>query len=133
MKDIDQQIREALRQEDAEMLEHYRGEPPLHQMLIETFRGRWRWLVALTFVMGVVAAVLLMVCAYHFFHAETTRAMIAWATGFVWCALFILMIKVWYWMELNRNSLTREIKRLELQVAQLSRRLGAGQPKDAKP
>jgi hypothetical protein len=124
MKDIDQQIREALRQEDAELLEHYRGEPPLHEMLIETFRGRWRWLVALTFVMVIVAMALMAVCAYQFFHAEAIRAMIAWTAGFLWCLTFIAMIKVWYWMELNRNSVTREIKRLELQVAQLSR-LGA--------
>jgi uncharacterized membrane protein YciS (DUF1049 family) len=49
--------------------------------------------------------------------------MIGWATGFVWCALFIMMVKIWYWLDLNRNAVTREIKRLELQVAQLSRRV----------
>lgn len=129
MKDIDQQIREALRQEDAALLEHYRGEPPLHQMLIETFRGRWRWLVVMAFAMGIVVTALTVLCAYRFFHAETTQAMIGWATGFVTCSLLILLVKVWYWMELNRNSVTREIKRLELQVAQLSRRLAAPGPR----
>jgi len=124
MKDIDEQIRETLCREDAELLDRYRGDPPLHEMLIETFHGRWRWLVILMFPMLTVAAMLLLVCAYQFFHADTTRAMIAWSTGFIWCALFVLMLKVWYSLELNRNSVTREIKRLELQVAQLSRRLG---------
>ena len=34
------------------------------------------------------------------------------------------MYKVFYWMELVRTSLMREIKRLELQLAQLAMRLG---------
>lgn len=49
----------------------------------------------------------------------------AWATGFVVCAIAIAMMKVWYWLELNKNSLAREIKRLELELANLSRRLSS--------
>jgi hypothetical protein len=33
------------------------------------------------------------------------------------------MMKIWYWLELNKNAVTREIKRLELQVARLSARM----------
>ena len=29
------------------------------------------------------------------------------------------MLKIWYWMEMNRHTLTREIKRVELQIAEL--------------
>ena len=50
MKNIDDQIREALRRDDAELLEHYRGDLPIHEQLIETFHGRNRWLNALAFV-----------------------------------------------------------------------------------
>ena len=32
------------------------------------------------------------------------------------------MLKMWYWMELNKNALTRGIKRVELQLALLSNR-----------
>jgi|GEM_PF-3584282 len=38
--------------------------------------------------------------------------------------LGIGLIKIWYWMELNRNTVLREIKRLELQVAHLAGRVG---------
>ena len=34
-------------------------------------------------------------------------------------------LKIWFWMEIQRNSVVREIKRLELQVANLSRQLDA--------
>jgi len=124
---IDDKIREALRKEEAELLEHYRGEAPLHEMIIETFRGRHRWLNMLAMVMGIVVTGLLVVVGYQFFNAESTRAMIAWATAFVTGALTIVLMKIWFWLEINKNGLTREIKRLELQIACLS-----GQEK-AKP
>ena len=118
---IDDKIREALRKEDAELLEHYRGEAPLHEMIIETFRGRHRWLNMLAIVMGFVVTGLLVVVGYQFFNAESTRAMIAWSTAFVMGALTIVLMKIWFWLEINKNGLTREIKRLELQIAHLSR------------
>ena len=70
---IDDKIREVLRKEDAELLEHYRGEVPLHEMIIETFRGRHRWLNMLAIVMGIVVTALLVVVGYQFFNAESTR------------------------------------------------------------
>lgn len=118
---IDDKIREALRQEDAELLEHYRGEAPLNEMIIETFSGRHRWLNMLAVVISIVVTGLLVVVGYQFFNAESTRAMIAWATAFVTCELTIVLMKIWFWLEFNKNGLTREIKRLELQIAYLSR------------
>jgi hypothetical protein len=125
MKDIDARIREALRKEDSELLEHYGNEQSIPQMVIDSFRTRHRWLVVLVFTIGTVLFLLEFVMAHQFFHAESTRAMIAWATGFIVCAMAMYMMKVWYWLELNRNSLAREIKRLELELVNLSRRLSA--------
>ena len=34
------------------------------------------------------------------------------------------MLEIWYWMDLNRTTHTREIKRLEIQVAKLVDRIG---------
>jgi hypothetical protein len=126
MKTIDERIREALSKDDAELLEHYRGEPSIAQMVIDTFRSRHRWLFVVAFTEGIVLFLLEFVIAYQFLHAQSTREMIAWATGFVCCLFAIAMIKIWYWMELNKNSLAREIKRLELELANLSRRLSGG-------
>jgi hypothetical protein len=126
MKNIDDQIREALRRDDAELLEHYRGDLPIHEQLVETFHGRNRWLSALAFVFTFAAFGLVCVAAYQFFQVETTRAMIAWAAAFMWGALSVAMLKMWFWLEMHRNNVTREIKRLELQIANLSRQLAAG-------
>jgi hypothetical protein len=123
--ELDDKIREALRREDAELLKHFRSDPPLVDMMIETFRGRHVWLNTLGFLFTFIAFGLTLFCAYQFFHAEGTRAMIAWASGFLWSALSVAMLKIWFWMEMHRYSLIREIKRLELQVAHLSRQIGS--------
>jgi uncharacterized membrane protein YciS (DUF1049 family) len=125
MKDDDDKIREALRKEDVELPEQYCAEASLHESLIETFRGLHRWASILVFIGSCAIFLLLFVIAYQFFQAESTRAMIAWATGFLWGVMWIVMLKIWFYVEVNKNSITREIKRLELQLANLSRQLGA--------
>jgi hypothetical protein len=49
--------------------------------------------------------------------------MIAWAAGCLWSATAIGLFKITYMMELNKNAVTREIKRLELVLVQLSRQI----------
>ena len=127
MTDIDDKIREALRREDAELLEHFQSEPPVHELLIETFRGRRVWMTSLAAVFAFVFFGLSLFALYGFFHAEGTRSWIAWASGFLWASLAVAMLKIWFWMEIQRNSVVREIKQLELQVANLSRQLDAKQ------
>jgi len=125
MTDLDDKIRAALSREDAELLKHYEGEPPIHEMLIETFRGQHRWLNALAFVFTFVALATAILAAYEFFHVESMRAMIAWATCFLWFMLWVAMLKIWFWLEMQKHSITREIKRLELQAAHLSRQIAS--------
>ncbi len=120
MKDIDQQIRRALNAEEAQQFDDY-GELGLHEMVLQSFKGKSRWLVALAFSYLAIFMGLMIFMGYQFFVAATQRGMIGWAVGFVSCLLVTCMIKVWYWMELNKNAVTREVKRLELQVARLSR------------
>jgi uncharacterized membrane protein YciS (DUF1049 family) len=64
-----------------------------------------------------------MLAAIRFFNAETTRDIVVWALAVAVCLSAVWMMKIWYWLELNKNAVTREIKRLELQVARLSARM----------
>jgi hypothetical protein len=119
MNELDKKIRAALAADEAELFEQL-GEPSLPEQVIETFRGRGRWLVMLMFVMTTVFVGLGIATVIGFFQADTERAMIAWAAGFGFCLITIAMLKIWYWMELNKNAITREIKRVELQLARLA-------------
>jgi hypothetical protein len=45
-----------------------------------------------------------------------------WSAGALWAALAVAMLKMYFWMEMNKNVMLREMKRLELQVARLAAR-----------
>jgi len=58
--------------------------------------------------------------AVRFFGAETTRTQIAWSVGFLTSNMVVAMMKMWFWMQMDKNTVIREVKRLELQVATLA-------------
>lgn len=119
MNELDRKIREALAADEAEMLGPL-GEPPLSEQVLETFRGRERWLMVLTFIAISVYAVFTIVSIIFFFRAESVREMIAWAGGFGLGLTAVTSGKIWYWMQLHRNAVLREVKRVELQIARLA-------------
>lgn len=123
MNELDKKIQEALRDEDAEIFAEFGGEPSIFEMLMETFRGRHRWLNILGAFWMLVFLVLGVLSAIKFFNAQETRGMLMWAGATIICTSCVSMLKVWYWMELHNNGLTREIKRLELQIARLAGRI----------
>ncbi len=123
MNELDKKIREALRKEDAELFEDFGGEQSMFDMVMETFRGRHRWMAMLGVFWTLVFMVLFILAAIKFFNAEANRDMLMWAAACIVCMSAVSMMKVWYWMELNKNAVTREIKRLELQIARLAARI----------
>ena len=123
MRDIDKMIRDALPAEDVELFESLGEEQGIHEMVIDSFRGKTLWLVTLVFVAIAAFVVLAILAAVQFFQVEPVKEMIAWACAFMFCLIAIATMKVWYWMELNKNTVIREVKRVELQIAQLTNRL----------
>ncbi len=123
MNELDDKIREALRKEDAEIFEDFGGELSMFEMVMETFRGKHRWLVYLTIFWTIVFMVLGILSAIRFFRVEDPRDLLMWAGACLVCFSAVTMMKVWFWMELNKNALMREIKRLELQIARLAGRI----------
>ena len=123
MNDIDLKIREALSAEDAELAQELEREQSMLQMISDSFRGRHRWLIVVAFVMVLVYMGLMVVSAIRFFSVEGVREMLLWGGLFGVSLLAITATKMWYFMELNKNSVTREVKRVELQIAQLAKEL----------
>ena len=100
-------------------------EETLFGMIAESFKGKMRWMVLLVWVYGLVFTALAVFAAVSFFLADSVKMWIFYAALFLMTCNFIVVVKLWYWMLLNKNSVTREIKRLELQIAKLTQRLTA--------
>jgi hypothetical protein len=55
-----------------------------------------------------------------FFRTERTDEQIMYASFFVCCIIIAYVIKVFAWLKVYENSIKRELKRLELRIAELS-------------
>jgi hypothetical protein len=132
--DIDDVIRTVLGQADAELADRFR-EQSSTELLAEAFRSRNRRLA----IGGAVATLVLFLagifCGVRFLQATDQRAMLLWGGGLLLCFGAVTALKIWYWLEMNRLALTRDIKRVELRVTQLAQALrdaAAGRGSDAE-
>lgn len=117
--EVDRLIREALAAEDAETLEAL-AEPGLPEMVTEVFRGRMRWYGAAFLAMILGCAGFAVYCAVRFLGTDDVPEMLRWGAGFFLGFLAAQGGKTWYWMQHERLGLIRELKRVELLVAQLA-------------
>ena len=119
MTNLDQAIRQALSAEDAEFLARFEREASLHEQVFATFGGRFGPFNVLGGIFGFALFGGFVYCAWQAWHAVETRDLLLWANGAVCAFVGLGMIKIWFWMELQKNQVLRELKRLELQVARL--------------
>lgn len=120
MTDLDAKIRDALKAEDADL---FGDEPGLPAMVAESFRSKNRWLVWVVWVSIFIFTAIAGWAAYRFFTAETIDAKMEWGLIVALAMLSVVMLEQWYWMELQKNTVVREVKRVELQIARLAGRL----------
>ena len=113
---IDQKIRESLQNQaaaDDEILLPDRG---LFGMLANAFNGSMRRWVWLTNLLAITASVFLIWSAWQFFTADQIDGRLFWGICFVVSLQCQSMLKMWIFQEMNRTSLAREIKRVELLI-----------------
>ncbi len=121
MKDIDKVIREAMNKEDREWFDRL-GEPSLPMQVIESFKTRSSLIILWAIPGALVMTALCIYSGIGLYQASEPRELARWTAVFLTSLLFLSGLKFWYWLELQKNSLVREIKRLELQVARLAQR-----------
>lgn len=124
MNEMDDKIREAMESEFAGATDGEERGQWIFEMVTESFRGRRRWLSILTWMKMIFFFLLTVGALIMFFRLETTRELIASATCFIVGLIGMNSMFGLYWLELNRNSLARDIKRVELQIARLAQRVG---------
>jgi hypothetical protein len=121
MSKLDNAIREALSEEDAAFLAEYEAQSPLREAL-GTLSGKWGAMNAFAAVLTFAMVGAAFYCAWNAFGATGTRETVLWSLGSLAAIIAVAMLKMYFWMEMNKNVTLREIKRLELQVARLASR-----------
>ncbi|MEZ4811444.1 MAG: DUF6768 family protein [Allomuricauda sp.] len=118
---IDEMIKEALTQEEARFYDEL-GEQNVFEKFEGVFKGKMGWLAIMMNIWILVFFVLLVYCIIQFFSVEDTNGLIQWGAGAFVCLMLVGMLKLYMWMQMDKNDILRELKRLELQVAALSQK-----------
>jgi Family of unknown function (DUF6768) len=120
--DTDNIIRRALEQEGKDQLRDL-DDPTLSELLVQTFRGRHRRVAIGGAVLNFLLFVGAVFSAIQCLRAPDVRSTVLWGLASFLCAGLVTAIKIWYWLEMCRLSITRDVKRLEIQVARLAGRI----------
>ena len=123
MSDLDKAIREGYSDEDAELMQRLAADPSLTRQVLSAFQGPFGALNVLSVFVTLALVIGGAYCVWRFVGAADVRNMLVWGGGAALALSAVSMIKLWFWMELQRNATVREIKRLELQVSRLAARL----------
>lgn len=119
---IDLLIKEALTEEERKFYDNL-DEQNVFQMLGDLFNGKNKWIIILMNIVNLIVFGLLIYCIVQFFNTDVTNELIKWlAAGFI-CLMTVSMLKMFIWMQMDKNSIKRELKRLELQVSTLSSKI----------
>ena len=124
MTDIDDAIRAGLDADDRAFLASLDDERGLFRQLGDSLGGPlggWAKVVfAMTFLLGIV----LLVSVWQLLTADTTRDQILWATAAMALVMSTGFLKDWLFSRMNRFTVLREVKRLQVQVAMLEAKAG---------
>jgi len=119
---IDQLIKQALTEEESEYLEKLNKEQNVFEELLVSFQGKRKWLSIYIYIITLIFFGLSIYSLVQFLSVEEIRTMLLWGAATGGALLIVTMLKMWFWMQMDRNAIIREIKRLELQVASLNKK-----------
>lgn len=121
MTSIDDRIKTALEQDTKEIDALLAKEGGLPDMISASFKGGLRRWMFLVWPLTLIVTGFMVWSIYNFFTAG--ESYIYWGFCSVGLMMMQIALKQWSWMEMNRASMAREIKRLELVIAGLSAKL----------
>jgi len=100
----------------------FEGNQGIFSLVASAFHGGLgRW-VGLVSIMTLVVSVLLLWSGYRFFTASALNDRVYWGFCLVISLITQIGFKHWIWLEMNRNSLLHEIRRLEATIDELRAR-----------
>ena len=116
---IDEQIQQALHNEAKQLDDIIAHEPGLFNRLGNVYKSSTRVWVGIASIGGFIATAAFLYFGYLFYVAVTVDDRVFWAVWFLVCFIAQVAIKQWIFMEMNRTSTLREVKRVEIAIERL--------------
>lgn len=122
MSDINEKILKAI-EDDALDTPLPEADATAIGLIRSSFKGTFKFTMVFIVIMQLCFGGLAAYCAYHMFGTDIVNLKIEWLSGVVVAFLIFAIARLWFFMELNRLSLLREMKRLEMQIALLAHKI----------
>ncbi|MCF6299854.1 MAG: hypothetical protein L3J52_01860 [Proteobacteria bacterium] len=120
MTSIDDKIKQALSDEYNDIIaENERTDANPFKQMSAGFKGRMGWMYIMAMFIAAISAFFSFYAIYQFYFETEMKALLAWGIVIIVTVIVTQVSKMWYWSELGRNRIIREIKILELQLAQV--------------
>ena len=110
---IDKLIREALTEEEAIFYQTLE-EKDLFGKLEAVYHGKMGWLSILITIIQILIFVVFIGFLVLFLQSDAVEEQIKWGAGGFLCMIAMTVLKLFIWMQMDKNDLLREIKKLEL-------------------
>jgi len=119
MEDIDKLIKESLTKEEAKFYDELEEQNVLAS-LGGLFKSKNSWIIIIMNIVHLASFVGFIYCLVQFLNTDVTNELITWAAGGFVCLMLTAMLKLFMWLQMDKNALLREMKRLELQVSSIA-------------
>ena len=118
-EEIDELIHELLSKEEAEFYEKLEEEQSIYEQVTGLFKGAYKIPAIASTIASLVAMGVCVYSAMRFFDATVTKELLTWLGVFLFSGIVIITNKILHWTQISVNTIQRETKRLELQLAVL--------------
>ena len=115
-ENFDQLAKEALSKEEFDFMTQ-EEEQNIFENLMSLYKGKQKWLSAYIMIVIFVAFGFTIFCAIRFFEVESMKEMMVYGAGGFLGLMITAMLKFLFWLQMDNNTLLREMKRIELQMS----------------
>lgn len=116
MTDINQKILAAMREDkDIDLTPEEQANPL--QLIVRSFKGTFKFTGAFVILMQILFAGLAIYFGYNMVYETQLDGKLNWLLATLVTFAIFVALRLWLFMEINRLSILRELKRVELQIA----------------
>ena len=120
---IDEKIKRELESDIPELDKILVDDEGLFSRLSGSFRGGMKYWIIMIYFLTVVVGIMFLWTGYRFFISTELQEQIFWGICFIVALNMQGYLKQFLFIESNRNSIMREVKRVEIAVARLSAKM----------
>lgn len=118
-EEIDKLITESLGRDEAAFYKNLDQEEDVFEMWLNIYKGRNAWVAVYLSIIMLLFSVIAIYCGYYVFTADSLVEILRYGTVMFLAVILVGMSKIWIFHQMEKNTILRELKRMEYQVAVL--------------